>query len=299
MGNISTVSSLERSMSMRNSISKLTKQQTDAANEVATGFKTDVYADTGASAGKSNVYRAKMETTDAYINSNTLLSNKLDATELALTDVQSSAQSFLEELTGSGQTTDRADLQSQAQTYLDDIVNKLNTTYGGEYLFSGNATQTKPLDGTDANGNPVYVGDTVGTQSAMIDDNTTLEYGVRADDESITQIISALSAFANTDIVSMDDDTYNEFLNTQISTLGEGITGLTSTISGLGVQQSNLETKISTQESQYDLYQESIVDIEGVDESEASVILNSLTDQLEATYEVTAKISGMSLFDYL
>lgn len=299
MGNISTVSSLERSMDMRNSISKLTKQQGDAANEVASGFKVDVYADTGASAGKTNVYRAKMETTDAYINSNTLLSSKMDATETVLTDVRSSAQSFLEDLVSVGQSGDRSELQAQAQTYLDDIVNKLNTTYGGEYLFSGNATHTKPIDGTDANGMPVYVGDTQGTQSVMIDDNYRLEYGVRADDASITQILTSLSAFANTDISAMDDDSYNEFLNSQISALGTGITDLTSVISRQGVQQESLENKITAQEDQYNIYQESIVDIEGVDEAEASVILNSLTDQLEATYEVTAKISGMSLFDYL
>ena len=299
MGNISTVSSLERSMSMRNAISKLTKQQGDAANEVASGFKVDVYADTGAAAGKTNVYRAKMETTDAYINSNTLLSSKMEATETALTSVQTSAQSFLEDLAGAGQSGDRSQLQAQAQSYLDDIVNKLNTTYGGEYLFSGNATHTQPIDGTDANGMPVYVGDTQGTQSVMIDDNHRLEYGVRADDASITQILASLSTFANTDISAMDDDTYNEFLATQISELGSGITDLTLVISRVGIQMSNLESKISAQEDQYDIYQESIVDIEGVDESEASIILTSLTDQLELTYEVTAKISGMSLFDYL
>ena len=145
---LSTLASL---LAGQQNVRKLTADVQQASQELSTGLRANVYADLGQTATFTLQLRSQMDQTEAFATSNSLLGNKLGVISTALGTVHDSAQSVLSaalaNLNSPGDTAKT--LQQQARAALDQIVTSLDTTYGGEYLFSGTASDRPPLQGYD------------------------------------------------------------------------------------------------------------------------------------------------------
>lgn len=297
---ISTISTNQQSLNMRTIISQQNQELSKLTKEAATGIKQDVFAENPGAATKSMQMRSFMASTNSYKASNELLEGKLDTTYEALSNITSEARTFQDfSLAGEITSMNRSVYRQQAVDTVARMVSALNTTYSGEYLFSGLATDQKAVE-IDATGNSVtYLGDTTAAPSARIDDNVTLNYGIRGDDPAMTAIFDALTTVLSTDLDALSDADF-ELMRDDVTTLmNNGITGLTSLAAGLGNNQSILETKINDQDSRLNIYNNAIAGIETADPEQTALRLSQLLNQLEVSYQVTSRLNGMSLLNYL
>ena len=297
---ISSISTSQQSLNMRIIISRQNEELSKLTQETASGIKQDVFAENAGAATKSLQMRSFMASTSAYKSSNELLEGKLDTTYEALSNLTGEARNFLNlSLAGGITSMNRDEYSQEAKDTLARMVTALNTTYSGEFLFSGLSTDQKAVE-IDASGNSVnYLGDTTGTPSARIDDDVTLNYGIRADNPAFTAIFDALNTVLTTDLNALSDADFETMRENVTTSLNDGITGLTSLAAGLGNNQNILGAKINDQNSRLNIYNNAIAGIETADPEETALRLNQLLNQLEVSYQVTSRLNGMSLLNYL
>lgn len=297
---ILTVSSAQQSLNMRTIIARQNEELATLTKETASGLKEDVFAENPGAATQSLLMRSHMAATTSYKTSNELLEGKLDVIYTAVSNLTDEARSFQDLSLGGALTSmNRDEYQQQAAHTLNTLVASLNTTYNGEYLFSGLSTDQKPME-IDAGGASVtYGGDTSGTAFAPIDDTTTLNYGIRADDPAMTAVFDALNLVLSTDLNALSDTDFETMRGTVTSLMNDGLSGLTSIAAGLGNNQSVLSAKIDDQNSRLNIYNNAIAGVEVADAEETALRLNQLLDQLEISYQITSRLNSMSLLNYL
>lgn len=299
MTNISPMSTFQRSNELRSRVSEQSKDLDKATEEVSTGLKQDVFTESRGASGESLEIRALTKANEAFLDANNLLGGRMSA----MSDTLSAINGYADEvknmlMSGDVAAAGRDALQATAQRALEKIVNSLNTTYAGQYLFSGRATDTAAVT-LGAGWATTYTGDTGGNLEARVDENTTLEYGVRADHPGLTAIMDSLTTISSTNLNAMSDAAFETFRDTEITNLGSGLYDLTAEQAQLGDRRGFLDRVVERLESRNSIYNEAVVGIEGVDAHEAAMRLTAIRNQLEATYAVTARISGMSILNHM
>ena len=299
MSGINTIASFQKSYELRRLVAEQSANMNKASMELSTGLKQDVYGEGIGASGDALFFRASQKANEAYMQSNGVLSGRLATMSDAVGNIRETALDFTNFLiAGNLSDTNRDVVQTQAQAALTNIVNRLNSTYAGSYLFSGEATDRAAYD-LDAAFNLTYTGGTAGNLSATIEDGITVEYGKKGDFSGFTAVLTALQTMATTNLDALSDAAFATLRDTIVVGITDGVEELTAYQANLGDRQALVERTVTRQEGLANLYNESILDIEGVDASEAAVRLNEITNQLEATYTVTSKMSQMSILNYL
>lgn len=136
----------------------------DLTQQLGTGQKSQDYAGLGLQAGLTVGLDAQLSALNGYGNAITLAGTTISAAQNALTDIGSVSNAVVQgiaapspfTLNGNGQTV----LQSGAVAQLDTILAALNSQAGGNYLFSGTATNQPAVASTDQilNGNGAEAG---------------------------------------------------------------------------------------------------------------------------------------------
>ena len=149
----SNVSNLSIQTSMRLTIRQAQAELIKAQQEVTTGM----YADVGASIG-SETSRVLDLTRDgirlqSMIDTNAIVTQRLEASQEALNQMATSAQEMQDALIALGQsgtTTTITVAVNTVSNVLSNFTNLANTSFSGEYLFSGVNTDVQPLAEYDA-----------------------------------------------------------------------------------------------------------------------------------------------------
>jgi flagellar hook-associated protein 3 FlgL len=135
------------SLMRRRLSSDLDRQLSAAGREVSTGIKDDIYRALGARSGEALEVRARMERNANFINSNKLLSNRLELTATALKEIRETAQEFQKIAVPNAKTPTQTvrELQAAARSALEQITYQINVTYGDAALFGGTDSAKQPL----------------------------------------------------------------------------------------------------------------------------------------------------------
>ncbi|PYE84376.1 flagellin [Pseudoroseicyclus aestuarii] len=335
MSSISGLSSTYIMRAQRDHVARLQGQLDRAAQEVATGLTADPYGDLGAGTAVSLELRAGQDRTLGLIGANTALAGRMEATALALSEMRDTITAVMSPAASASatKTVGAAQLQALAQGALEQVAAQLNGSYGGSHLFSGAASDRPAIDWDDAvlaaaagappateagarqtaadiaalfteegfaafyRGTPASEGP---RSSAQIDEGVSLTYGVQADDPMMREALRGLSMLAAIDVSQIDDEeAYAAYMEEALSALSSGVSGLTQTETRLGTQQARLDRTIAVQQSRSDLYQQQVLSLEAVDPYEAATRVSELETRLQATYAVTARLSGLSLLNFL
>lgn len=302
MSRIPTLSSLQQSLSLRQIVARQTAEAEKLTQEVATGLKRDVFASKAAAATRSLEVRAHRAVNTTFLGTNLVLEGRLDYSSSALAGIAGVGRSFLDlSLSSAIMPGNREVYRNQARFALEQITSLLNTTYGGNYLFSGQTTGTPAVRIVEVPDGPVTVDFLGGTSrlSDRIDPSTVLDHGVNATDDAFRTIIAAIKTAVNADVTTMTDAQFEALRSDVATQMAAGLQQLTGLQARLGNQQKVLVERIDTQHALENLYAQEITDVEGVDVEETVVRLQSMQTQLRATYEVTARMGRMSLLDYL
>jgi flagellar hook-associated protein 3 FlgL len=275
-------------------------QEADVTEQESSGLKSTNYGGLGSDAGKVVSLQASVTRSKAYSSAATSANQRVQQMYSSLgsiidtlTSFKSSLASFDESSSGS------STLPTNASQTLDSVVSSLNAKFGGTYLFSGGAVDTKPVDTSamTAETDPTtadtsyYKGDDA-IASVKVADDQTVRYGVTADNTAFEKAIRGLNTIAggNTDTTTV----------TSVSDLIDtALTGITTLQSNLSLNSKTLEAAVSRETTFQDDMTSTISNLDSVDIATATASLSNYKNQLEATYSALGKIQGLSLDNYL
>jgi len=129
----------------RLSVMKLQSRLADAQREVSTGRHADVGSALGSRTGQSVSLRQELTRLQAMMDSNGLVSTRMDATQSTLAIIGQEAQSFLNQLAAAPNGDIQGILQGEGKSALSALIGSLNTRVNGAYLFAGINADVKPI----------------------------------------------------------------------------------------------------------------------------------------------------------
>lgn len=130
----------------RNSVLKMQRQLIVAQKEVSTGRYADMGVALGARSTRTVSMRMDISHMTMIIDTNSAASTRLDATQSAITSITENAQAFLSTLLASRTTSVGPGIaENEAKAQLASLTDALNSSFGGEFLFAGIKTDTKPI----------------------------------------------------------------------------------------------------------------------------------------------------------
>ncbi len=145
---ISFTSNLAMQNSMRLTVSQSQSALQKAQTEVSTGTYADQGVALGYQSGRSVNLTVEKNRLNAIVDSNSIVSQRLSASQSALTNMSDNLQTSMNSLIALSGSNDQTLLNTTTQSLqsqLDAFVASGNTSANGEYLFSGINTANQPL----------------------------------------------------------------------------------------------------------------------------------------------------------
>lgn len=194
---IDGVATLVMTNMLRDSIKRSQQDLAEAQLEFSTGRHADVGLTLGAGTGRDLTWRAQLAELQSLSDGNKLAGTRLDLTQSALSQMRDVASSFMATLTAvrgaqDGQTTARA----AAQSALSSLTGLLNTSYGGQFLFAGIASDKQPVAD--------YPGSPAGAAKTAVDAAFLGAFGFDQSSASVTGIgAAAMQNFLDNDFAAL------------------------------------------------------------------------------------------------
>jgi flagellar hook-associated protein 3 FlgL len=290
-------------------LTSIMRQQSDLAvaqAQNATGLKSQSYQGLGADSARALNLEAQLARSLQYVQQGEIVASRVETMYGAVTDMIDTLGKYQSLLSTamSGQSAGTAALNYQAQTWLDTFVDSANTRLTGRYLFSGDMTDTAPVDVSDPPYTPQTYPSTASTAyyqgnaaiaTFQASDGKTITYGVTANEAGFEQAIRALSLGANASENPVDQDALTEAYDL----VNTALDALLVTQTKLSAAASALEWEMDVQTDVQVRLEAMVSTIKEVDVAEALTRMETLQTQLEASYAAIAKINEMNLFDYL
>lgn len=258
------------------------------------------------------------------------------AMQAALDKVQHTTTALSADLILAGNTNLPQGMQAasnNARGELSAILSALNTNVAGRALFSGAATDTitfasaeifiselstavagqtsmsdiesaidtwfeTPGGGFETNG---YLGATVDLSAFLVGEGETVNLGLRGDSQVIRDLLknTAMAALAGDPALGYSPDLQSALL----VAAGENLITSQSELSGvradLGYAEARIEeskTRVSAEKTSFEISRNELL---GVDLYDTATRLEAVQFQLESLYTATARLSGLSLVEYL
>jgi len=154
-----------------------------------------------------------------------------------------------------------------------------------------------------------YVGDNGGgdprlTAGAKIDDGVTVAYGARANEDGPRRVVQTLAVFSS--ITFAEDDAeaqarYSALASRMVSTLGDA--DAANDIQTMAVDLSSVSTSIKAANTRHSaakaMAEDVIADAENISKEDVAAKILALQDTLQASYQVAANLSQLSLVNFL
>jgi flagellar hook-associated protein 3 FlgL len=246
-----------------------------------------------------------------YITNNTLLSEKLSVQSQALQQVSDAAQSAVTGISDAIANNDPTGLTTTLQAALSSAASALNTTYNGQYIFAGNATNTQPFNASSLSALPasssaadiatLFANGTT-TPVSRLNSSTVTTTGFLASDVG-TPLATALTAFQNyvtstplsTPLTSAQS-TQLQSLETQFNT---ALTSANSVVAQNGEIQSQVTTNITDLTDQQTALQGVTTNITSVDLGQVETNITLAQNALQASADVFQTLQTSSLLNLL
>jgi flagellar hook-associated protein 3 FlgL len=170
-------------------------------------------------------------------------------------------------------------------------------------------TSTALVNGTTANTVFWYTGENGGTPArqtatAQVGPTTTVDYGMRANEQALTTLVANVAVLAATTYSATDPNAQANYqaLSQDVATNLDGQPG-SQTVSDIEADLANAQTTVSnagtlntqTQTTLQDMLQ----NIDGVNQNQIGEDILTLQNSLSASMSVTARLAQLSLVNYL
>ena len=270
--------------------------------QLSSGLRVGTLSDDPMAAAQNVGLASSISQTDAFVQTATRESSLLQVTDTTLGDVLTQVNSALslaaQAANGTLSASHRFMLGEQVAGVRDTLVSLANTSYLGQYLFSGSNGMTKPfsLDHTTSPSTVIYAGDAL-TQSVTTLSGEKIQANVPGQDVfsrpgadllgALNQIISDLSGVTQG---SLPDDT---------AALTAAVANVAEQRARLGSSAKQLDAASSAANSNGLQARVSQSTLLAADPAVVATDLKSAEVQHQALLSVIAGLSRTNLFDYL
>jgi len=326
-----TTNNINSSTSLQQSLRILLAEQKQMATlqeQLSSQKKTSDLSELGGTQSRRLLdLRSEQSSRENYVQTINTVLPRLGIQDAALDSMGDMVSNTLTYIS-SAQNFDQANsqnLSSQISGYLDQITGYLNEKVDGRYLYAGSRYGTQPV--TDLKGllttdnppsepypytpavNPdlaTYDTEAVaGTptdamaydkSAATIDDNITNTYGISSNDPAFQNLILGLRwAYAAT----QDATNYNTYMDRATTLLQAAQPALTTLQTQNAINTKQLNDTKTAHTTTLTTLMNGQDDIQKADTNAVAAQITALESQIEASYTVTAKISNLSLANYI
>ncbi|MGB3627652.1 MAG: flagellin [Henriciella sp.] len=308
------------------STAKLREQIKDTGSEAVTGRVSDITKHLSGRVGQAMLGKKAIDDLSNEMSLLQLRKSRLDISQQSLSHIQTSISGLTVRAFDAVNFSNDSEIATTARDAglaLEGMLSTLNARHGERFLFAGDATSTAPFEGADqllADVEAIaaaatdaadleasldtYFNDPAGDWQQNIykgaqtasDSEATL-----AIDPALTQIVRGLSVLAisqpggSVDALG-DSDTVRLSAANRLSA---GETALTDLRATIGIDQKRIADRTLDLEKEEITLVEAYALMTGRDQYEAASALKVLEANLEASYLLTARLSNLSLLNFL
>lgn len=129
--------------------------------------------------------------------------------------------------------------------------------------------------------------------------NDTTQTSVSANSDSIRKLAMASAMITGLLSGNISQAARNTVVTRSVSLVGDTLGGLAQLQSQTGLVQKRVSDASDRMKTQVDLFERHILDLEGVDPAEAATRVADLTQHIETSFALTARLQQLSLLNYL
>ena len=129
--------------------------------------------------------------------------------------------------------------------------------------------------------------------------NDTTQTSVSANSDSIRKLAMASAMITGLLSSNISQAARNSVVTRSVSLVGDTLGGLAQLQSQTGLVQKRVSDASDRMTTQVDLFERHILDLEGVDPAEAATRVADLTQHIETSFALTARLQQLSLLNYL
>jgi flagellar hook-associated protein 3 FlgL len=166
----------------------------------------------------------------------------------------------------------------------------------GETTWVGGSTPDGTVAQTPNSSTSAYTLD-----SALIDSNYSITYGVSSNDPSFQKLVSGLRFITTACAAGSAGNTalYQTDMQQAATLINAGLAGIQTLHAQVASNQNTMTQQTTTQNTDITTLKNQIADITSVDLTTVGAEINTLQTQLQASYSATATIEKLSLVNYL
>jgi flagellar hook-associated protein 3 FlgL len=243
-----------------------------------------------------------------YITNNNLLTEKLNVQSQALQQVSDAAQSAVTGISDAIANNDPTGLSTTLQAALSSAASALNTTYNGQYIFGGDATNTQPFSASslsDLTAAPTVAslfanGSTA--PASRLNSNTVTTTGFLANAvgsplvTALQQFQSYVSSTPLSTPLTSAQSTQLQSLETQFN---DALTSANAVVAQNGVIQNQVSTNLTDLTDQQTALQGVASNITSVNLGQVDTNLTLAQNALQASADVFQTLQSSSLLNLL
>lgn len=187
--------------------------------------------------------------------------------------------------------SDKATYADEVSQLQDELLDLANTQVAGKYLFAGYNDQTLPFSGT-----PVVYNGTSDHQMIEISPGATVAKNITGE-ELFMSPVNLFTALEDLQTALASGDSAN--VSAQLTPLEEAADQVRTQLSSLGNISARMDDMVSMHENALLLVDSTLSRHQDADLTEVLSEIAKMELSLEATMQVTARVSSLSLMDYL
>lgn len=332
----SGIGDLAQSLMLRRQGAELKSHMVRLTQEISTGRTKDVSERVRGDFGPLASIQGHLGQLEAFQRVRDDLSGQMVAIQASLSAIQSSTDGFGADLIAAA-TLGQADVieakSADARALLDETVSYLNTNHNGQYLFSGDASDRKPLASSDmlmdelrlvaqtatdpadlevkiddwffnAGGGfetLIYNGSDVAAQKVHISGDSAAEQPILAKDGAFRALMRglALTELVSENVIPLSFDEATTVYNSAGQSVVEGKNALIGLGRQIGDVQAALVNEDTAANAERTAFETASSKISAVDPYDAAAELEAVQFQIETLYLLTARMSQLRLSDYL
>lgn len=263
--------------------------------ESSTGLKVSKASDDPSAVASIISCRSTIVQNDRYVENCKQVQDNLSNSEVSIdsvNDILTRAQEIaINGVNGTLSDADKATLADEVSQMRSALLDLANTQIDGKYIFAGYNDQTKPFTG-----DPVVYNGTDDSQLLEISPGTTVAKNITGKDLFMepTNLFTTLENLQNA-LTSGDATT----ISNQLADINAASEQVSSQLSFLGNTSSRMDDIISMHENATLTVKSTLSDKQDADLAEVLSEVNKMETALQATMQVTARVSKLSLMNYL
>ena len=280
----------------------------DTQNSISSGKVAPNFSGLGADSGRYVNLQTSVSRVDQYLKNAQIVDQRMAQMETIngqIFDIASKFKTLLVNGLNANQGAD-LDINQKAQDFLTQAAGLLNSQLDGRYLFSGSATDTAPVDVNAAGfATPPGVYPTTADTgyyqgnstklTARLDESFDMSYGVTADATGYEELIRSLRLAADASVAPQDQNRLEESLRV----VNEAIQNIPNITGQIGSTRAAIESITNKHTDFKQFADKAIGDLANVDVAKAVTVLTEDQTTLQASYQVVAQLSHLSLSNFL